>query len=105
MIYILEFNLAKKKLICSVLKLIYELRKTKTFFLLKMLGFLNNLKISDLTKEQIKKFMKLIESLEFQLASNLKNNKNNNVFFKEKFKYTSGILFVQGIPLFLVQIL
>ena len=98
MIYIFESHLSEKKLICFALRSIYGLGKTKTFFLLKMLGFLNNLKISDLTKEQIKKLMKLIESLEFQLASDLKKIK----LLKNKklidIKSYRGIRKIRGLP-------
>ena len=98
MIYLFESNLPENKSIFFALRFIYGLGKTKAIFLCKLLGFSSNLKVKDITKEQISKLSKLIESLEVQLASDLKKTKLLRNKQLISIKCYKGLRKAQGLP-------
>lgn len=75
MIYLFESKLPETKSVYFGLRHIYGVGKSKSFFLCKMLGFAPNLKVKNLSSEQISQLIKLIESLNFSLANDLKRVK------------------------------
>ena len=61
MLYIFETKLSESDSVFYALKNIYGLGKSQSFYFCKKLGFLTNLKIKDLSEDQITKLLKLIE--------------------------------------------
>ena len=76
MVYILETKLTENKSIFFALKNVYGIGKSKSFLICKQLGFSYNLKVKDLSNEQISKLLKLIESSNLMITSDLKKLKN-----------------------------
>jgi small subunit ribosomal protein S13 len=72
MIYILESKLSDDKSIYYALKYVYGIGDSKSFLICKKLGFLPNLKIKNVSSSQITQLLKLIESLNFVVANDLK---------------------------------
>ena len=62
MLYLFESELPKNKLLPFALSTIYGLGKASSVLICKKLGFSKNLKVNDLSKEQINKLVKNIES-------------------------------------------
>lgn len=75
MIYLFEAKIPENKSLFFALLYIYGINKTTSLFICKNLGFSKNLKLKDLSKEQISKLVKLIESLNLELASDLKKTR------------------------------
>ena len=71
MIYLFESELPKNKLLSFALCKIYGLGLKKASFICKKLGFSRNLTVRDLSKEQISKLVKYIESLDMLIAGDL----------------------------------
>jgi small subunit ribosomal protein S13 len=75
MIYLLESNLPNAKPTYYALRDIYGIGKSKSLLICKKLGFSYNLKVKNLSSVQINQILKLIESLNFVLANELKKSK------------------------------
>ena len=75
MIYVFESELPLDKSIFFSLMYIFGIGKFNSFLLCKHLGFAKNLKTKSLTKIQINKIIKIIDFLNFNLASSLKKLK------------------------------
>jgi small subunit ribosomal protein S13 len=75
MIYLFDSELPENMYISFALKQVYGIGKTRSILLCKKLGFLRNLKVKDLSKDQITELLKLIDLLNFTLASDLKKLK------------------------------
>ena len=75
MLYKFETELLNNKFVFFALLSIYGIGKYHSFFVCKKVGFAGNLKIKNLTKKQITKLVKTIESLNILLASDLKKFK------------------------------
>lgn len=73
MIYFLETNLQKTKSVKYSLNQIFGINVSLSNNLCKKLGFSNNLKISDLSEDQLKSITKLIELSNLKINSDLKN--------------------------------
>ena len=71
MIYLFESKLPQYKLLHFALCDIYGLGKFHTSFTCKKLGFSKNLTVIDLSKEQISRLVKYIESLDILIAGDL----------------------------------
>jgi small subunit ribosomal protein S13 len=63
MLYIIETKLPENKSVFFALTYIYGIGKNTSFFICKKLGFSLNLKIKDLTQEQVIDITKCIDSL------------------------------------------
>lgn len=74
MVYILESKLPENKSIYFALRYIYGIGKNKSFLICKKLGFSPNLKVKFLSPSKTKQILKLIESLHFVVANNLKKS-------------------------------
>lgn len=75
MVYLFEAKIPDDKSVFFALTYVYGINKTNSLLLCKKLGFSKNFKIKNLTKEQINKLIKIIESLNIDLASDLKKKK------------------------------
>lgn len=98
MVYLFESAIPEAKSVFFALTYIYGIGKTNAFLICKKLGFSKNLKINNLSKEQLNKLTKLIEFLDFELASDLKNLK---LFKKNKLisiKTYRGLRSNRGLP-------
>ena len=72
MVYILESKLPENKSISFGLRYVYGIGKKKSLLICKKLGFSSNLKVKNLSSHKITRILKLIESLNFILANDLK---------------------------------
>jgi small subunit ribosomal protein S13 len=97
--YLLESNLPEKKSICYSLSYIYGLGTKKSLFVCKTLGFSKNLKINDLTNEQINKIITFIPFLKLELASDLKKLKTLKMKKLIHIKSYKGLRKNQGFPI------
>ena len=75
MIYLLESSLPNTKPINYALRHIYGIGRSKSLLICKKLGFSSNLRVKNLSSVQINQILKLIESLNFVLANELKRLK------------------------------
>ena len=71
MVYLFESELSKNKLLLFALSDIYGLGRKNALLLCKKLGFSRNLLVKDLSKEQIAKLVKIIESLGLVIGGDL----------------------------------
>jgi small subunit ribosomal protein S13 len=98
MVYLLESELPKNKSIFFALMNVYGIGKTNAELICKKLGFSKNLKVKELSKEQVNKLIILIESFDLELSSNLKRL---NILVNQKLisiKSYRGIRKSQGLP-------
>lgn len=71
MVYLFDSELSQSKILVFALINIYGIGKANSFFICKKLGFSRNFTINDLSKEQISKLIKTIESLNLLVAGDL----------------------------------
>lgn len=98
MLYLLETKLSEKKLIFFELTKIYGINKTTAFIICKKLGFSFNLKVSNLTLEQIQDILIIIESLNLILNNDLKTLKTQNLETLISIKTYRGLRRVKKLP-------
>ena len=72
MVYLFESKLPETKSIYFGLKYVYGIGKSKSFLICKKLGFSLNLKVKYLSASQVNQISKLVESLSFVIANDLK---------------------------------
>ena len=99
MVYLLETNLHENKSIFFALKKIYGIGKSRAFNICKTLGFSENLKVKNLSEEQIKKLLILVENSEILITSDLKKAKNliiKNLVFIKSYR---GLRKIKGLPI------
>lgn len=99
MVYIFDTELLENKLIPYALKQIYGLSKKKSSFICKKLGFSKNLKVKNLSKDQITELLKLIDVLNLTLSSDLKKLKFLSIKNLISIKSYRGFRRNQGLPL------
>lgn len=98
MIYLFESELPENKSIQFALRHIYGVGKFNSVLICKKLGFFTNLKMKNLSKEQIFKLIQIIESLNIKLSSDLKKF---NLFAAKKLlsiKSYRGLRKNRGLP-------
>jgi len=98
MIYLFESEILENKPISFALKQIYGVGKITSVLICKKLGFSQNLKIKNLSKEQINKLVKTIELLNIQLASDLKKLKLFSTKKLISIKSYRGLRKSRGLP-------
>ena len=98
MVYLFESELQENKTIIFALKKIYGIGTFRSILICKKLGFSKNLKINKLTKDQIIDLLKLIDLLNFILASDLKKLKFLAVKSLISIKSYRGLRRNQGLP-------
>ena len=98
MIYLFESELSENKSIFFVLSYIYGIGKFNSSLICKKLGFAKNIKIENLSREQLNKLIHIIESLNIELGSDLK--KLNLIKLKRliSIKSYKGLRRNQGLP-------
>ena len=72
MLYLFESELSENKSIFFALKYIFGIGCYRSNFICKKMGFSLNLKVKNLTKDQISKLTLTIESLNYNLGNDLK---------------------------------
>ena len=98
MVYLFETKVPDSKSVVFALRYVYGIGKSNSLFICKKLGFSINLKIKDLSKEQINQLLNTIDSLNVELAGDLKKL---NIFNKKKLvsiKSYRGLRRIQGLP-------
>lgn len=96
--YIFESEISENKSILFALLRIQGIGKSYSFFICKSLGLLPNLKVNNLNKEQINKLITMIESLNINLASDLRKFKILTIKKLISIKSYKGIRLNQGLP-------
>lgn len=98
MIYLFESELVENKSIVTSLTQIYGIGRVSSSFLCRNLGFSKNFKVKDLSKKQVNKLIKIIESVNMSIASDLKKTKlliSKNLISIKSYR---GLRRYQGLP-------
>jgi small subunit ribosomal protein S13 len=98
MIYLFESKLPDNTSVFFALKHIYGIGSSTAYDICKKLGFSENLKIKNLSKEQISQLLNLIESLNIELASDLKKLQLLSRKKLINIKSYRGLRRTQGLP-------
>ena len=98
MLYLLETKLPESKSVFFALINIYGIGKSTASLICKKLGFSVNLKIKDLTQEQIVEMLQLIDSMNLKLNNELKNLRSINLKNLVSIKSYRGLRRVRGLP-------
>jgi len=98
MIYLFESELPKNKSISFALSTIYGIGRANSFFLCKKLGLSSNLMVKDLSKEQITKLFKTLESSDLVLAGDLLKLRQLAAKKLVSIKLYRGLRRHQGLP-------
>lgn len=98
MLYILETKLPENKSVFISLSYIYGIGLSTSKLICKKLGFSSNLKIKDLSKEQIVDLLKLIDILNLSLNNELKKLKTLSLKKLINIKSYKGLRRVRGLP-------
>lgn len=99
MIYLFESELSENKPILFALTDIYGIGRANALVVCKKLGFSKNFRIKNLSKEQITKLTKIIESSSIPLASDLKKLKVIQTKTLLSIKSFKGLRKNQGLPI------
>lgn len=98
MIYILETKLSDNKPIFFALKNIYGVGSSKSLDICRKLGFSKNLKVKSLTEDQIKKLLKVVDTSDMLITSDLKKFKNLVLKNLVSTKSYRGLRRIKGLP-------
>jgi small subunit ribosomal protein S13 len=98
MIYILETKLYDNKFIFFALKNIYGIGSSKSLGICKRLGFAKNLKVKNLTEDQIKRLLKVVDESNLLITSDLKKFKNLILKSLVSIKSYRGLRRIKGLP-------
>lgn len=99
MVYLFESELPENKPVFLSLTYIYGFGKSSSEFVCRKLGFSKNLKLKNLSKKQINKLIKTIESLNKELASDLKKSKKFALKRLVSIKSYKGLRKIKGLPI------
>lgn len=98
MLYLLETNLPENKSVLFSLTYIYGIGDSTAFRICKKLGFSSNLKIKDLTQEQVLEILHVIDSLDLVLNNELKKFRSLSLKNLIQIKSYRGLRRVRGLP-------
>jgi len=98
MLYLLETNLPDQKSIFFALLKVHGIGREMAFSLCKKLGFSINLKVKNLSQEQITEMLQLVESLNLSLNNELKKLKSITLKKLVNIKSYRGLRRVRGLP-------
>jgi small subunit ribosomal protein S13 len=98
MLYLLETKLPENKSVHLALTNVYGIGQNTAFIICKKLGFSINLKIKDLTQEQIGEILQLIDSSNLTLNNELKKVKSLSLKKLVSIKSYKGLRRVRGLP-------
>lgn len=98
MIYLAETELPKNKSVIFALQTVFGIGKNTSLLICKKIGFSNNIKIKDLSEDQYKELVDIVNSLDLNLASDLK--KFNSIQLKKlvNIKSYKGLRKLKGLP-------
>ena len=99
MIYLFETKLLDKKSIRFALSSIYGIGKFKSLDICNKLGFATNLKVKNLSNDQIKNIIKLVETSNFIITTDLKKLKIlllKTLIFIKSYR---GLRKIKGLPI------
>lgn len=99
MLYFLETKLSEHKSICFALTNIYGIGKFTAFVICKKMGFSINLKVKDLTPEQVVEMLQLIDLLNLNLNNELKKLRSLTLKNLVSIKSYKGLRKVRGLPI------
>lgn len=98
MIYVLETDINENKSIFFSLKSIYGISNTTALLICKKLGFVQNLKVKNLSQKQIEDLINLIETSNIIITNDLKKIKSltmKNLIFIKSYR---GLRKIKGLP-------
>lgn len=98
MVYIFESELPENKSIFFAMTHIFGIGTFNSLFLCKKLGFSHNLKLKNMSKEQILKLVNMIESSNLTITGDLKKLKSQNLKNLFSIKSYRGLRLKQGLP-------
>jgi len=98
MVNIFETELLEKKTVRSALSEIYGINFSTAYKICKKLGFSCNLKINNLSEDQITNILLLMESMNLVLANDLKKYKSMNYTKIVSIKSYKGLRKLLGLP-------
>lgn len=99
MIYIFETKLYDNKSITFALSSIYGIGVKQSLDICKKLGFVKNLKVKNLSEEQIKNLIKLIETSDLMITGDLKKVKNLLLKTLISIRSYKGLRKIKGLPI------
>ena len=97
-LYLLETKLPENKSVFFALTNVYGIGQKTAFLICKKLGFSMNLKIKDLTQEQIVDILQIVESLNLTLNNELKKLRSLTLKKLISLKSYRGLRRVRGLP-------
>jgi small subunit ribosomal protein S13 len=98
MVYLFESELPENKSIFFALTHVFGIGKPNSIFICKKLGFSKNLKVKNLSKEQIQKLVSTIELSNLTLIGDLKKFKALKIKNLLSIKSYKGLRLKQGLP-------
>ncbi len=98
MIYLFVSELPEYISVYFALTYIYGIGKANSFLICRKLGFSANLKVKNLSKDQIIKLIKTIETLNIELASDLKKAETLITKTLVSIRSYRGLRKKQGLP-------
>lgn len=98
MLYLLETKLPENKSVYFALTNVYGIGQNTACIICKKLGFSINLKIKDLTQEQIVEILQLIDLSNLTLNNELKKLKSLTLKKLVSIKSYKGLRRVRGLP-------
>lgn len=98
MLYLLETKLSENKSVFFALTRIYGIGRSTAFLICKKLGFSINLKVKDLTQEQVSEILQTVELLDLTLNNELKKFKSLSLKKLISIKSYRGLRRVRGLP-------
>lgn len=99
MIYLFESKIPENKSVLYALTNVYGIGRAKAYLICRKLGFSTNLKLKDLTKEQITKLIEIVQMLNIAVASDLKKIKILATQRLVDIKSYRGLRKNQGLPI------
>lgn len=98
MVYLFESKIPDNKSVLHALTSVYGIGKTQASLICYKSGFSTNLKVKDLTPEQISELTKIIPTLNIKIANDLKKIKMLTVKRLSAIKSYRGLRRNQGFP-------
>lgn len=98
LIYLLESELPNNMSLIFALQRVYGIGKKNSLLICKKLGFSSNLKVKNLSKQQISDILNIIESLNLIIASDLKKLKTLTIKNLISIKSYRGLRRTKGLP-------
>ena len=98
MVYLFESKISDSKSVLYALTDVYGIGRTQASLICSKLGFLTNLKVKDLTIEQIHELTKTVSTLNIKIANDLKKTKMLTAKRISAIKSYRGLRRSQGFP-------